>query len=358
MSKRKRPSIADVARLAKVSNGTVSNIFNQRRSTDDAIAIGVKKAAEKLGYEPNRAASLLRSGASRIVVAIVPDIQNPYFSAILAKLESLARHDGYDLIIGSSNDDESLEASRLSALLAWNPVGLIAIPCTDHFPGFGLIEDAGAHCIIVDRLGETVCADTVSIDNRGAGAAGANHLIDLGHTEIVVVATSLDIKNMRERIEGARVAAEARGIDNIEIVEAGTGREESSEKLSSFFQHSRKHTGVLAMTNWLTLAVLSSTIKCGLDIPNDVSLVGFDDYEWMLARKTPITAFSQPTDDIANVAWERLKARINGDTAAPSNTSLEGTLQVRQSTAPPGSPVSLATDITPGPLARSTDSDD
>ena len=308
----KKVSIHEVAKKARVSPATVSNVVNRRRSTDDAIGRRVLAAVKELGYQPHRAAANLRSGKASVVAVIMPEIENPFFMAIVSALEALACDAGYELIVASSNEDEETEASRMAAILAWRPVGVIAIPTVDVFHARKLIEASDTPYVVLDRTSEELYCDTVCVDNRGAGEAIVDHLAEIGCRDLMIVASSLKTLNMRERCDGTRNAAQAHGFRAVKIVEAGKDYMIASDLLRDKLDGADLPDAIVAMTNPLTLSTLSATTQLGIRIPGDLALVGFDDYEWMLARATPVTGVFQPVNQIAEAAWSCLTARIAG----------------------------------------------
>ncbi|NNK16622.1 MAG: LacI family DNA-binding transcriptional regulator [Sulfitobacter sp.] len=320
--------------MASVSPATVSNVMNGRRPDDDEIAQRVKKAAEVLGYSPTRAAANLRSGKVPIVAALVPEIDNPFFSSIVGNIEALAGENGYELIVASSSEDETTEASRLKAMLAWQPAGLFVIPTHDDFLSRKLVEESEVPYVVIDRMASTLFADVVSVDNRAAGRLAADHLLDVGCQNILIAASSLSIHNMTERCAGAQEIAWARGLrqDQVRIVEAGSCHPDATEVLSQYLSSDKRPDAILAMTNKLTLSAVSAIIANEVAIPRDLALVGFDDYEWMSARKTPITAVSQPIVQIVEAAWRQLSQRIEGDEGMPIPVTFECGLHERAST--------------------------
>ena len=145
-------SIKDVAQKAGVSAGTVSNVFSGRRTVRPELAARVRQAAEELGYLPDRAASQLRAGKAQVVAALVPDLNNPFFTGLLAAIEACLREEGFDLIVASANGAPAVERTRLSALLAWRPAGLVVVPCTDDFAGREVIARTAVPFVVVDRV--------------------------------------------------------------------------------------------------------------------------------------------------------------------------------------------------------------
>lgn len=329
---RKRSTIKDVATRAGVSIATVSNVFSGSKPVNAELRERVERAARDLSYQVDRAASQLRSGQTRVVGVLVPDLDDVFFTSLVSRLEVRAQEDGYDVIVASSRDDPALERSRLRTLLGWRPSGLVAVPCTDAVPEILAEEAHRLPIVLADRVvPEGAIADTVTIDNREAGEIAARHLVALGHRDIVVAASHLAFAPIRERVRGADAFVRQAGARPPTVVELGSNGERGAEHFANWLDRNARPTAVLALTNVTTLAVLSALAARRIDVPEQVSIIGFDDYPWMSARKTALTAIRQPVDEMAAVIWERLLARIGGDDAAPRAVELNTTLQVRDS---------------------------
>lgn len=327
-------SIHDVARAAGVSPATVSNVLGGRKAVTPALVSRVQEAARALDYRVDRVASQLRTGKTRVIAVLVPDLDNPFFTSIVAAVERCLREDDYDVIVASASGDEAIEESRLMAMLAWRPAGLIVLPCSDIFPKRLLIERAGVPYVVADRV-TLGLADTVSVDNEEAGSIGAKHLVDLGHRRILIASSVLKLGNIRERCRGATSLMRCHGLPAPEIVELGLDFETAWQRLSKRFERRVPPTAILALTNFTTLGVLATLADRRLAIPQQVSLIGFDDYAWMRARATPLTAIAQPVPALGKAIWERLRARIEGDRSPPQHVQLSCELKIRSSTAAP-----------------------
>ena len=192
--------------------------------------------------------------------------------------------------------------------------------------------------MIADRVTGNPNADTVSVDNEDAGALGAQHLIELGHRNILIAASSLGLANIRERCRGAIQISRSRGLLEPPIVELGLTIDAACRRLSDWFDRNPPPTAIQALTNFTTLSVLTTMAERGLRLPDHLSLIGFDDYAWMSARATPLTAIYQPVREIGRILWERLSARIKGDLSPAVHVRLPCELRVRASTAPIGTP--------------------
>ncbi|WNJ90932.1 LacI family DNA-binding transcriptional regulator [Bosea sp. 685] len=331
MSER-RVTIKDVAARAGVSIATVSNVFSGNKPVNADLQERVQKAARELSYQVDRAASQLRSGQAKVVGVLVPDLDDVFFTSLVSQLEVMAQKDGYDIIVASSRDDTGLEQSRLRTLLAWRPSGLIVVPCSDAVPAGLEGEFVRLPMVFADRVPpEGSIVDTVAIDNREAGEIAARHLLELGHRDIVVAASNLAISPIRERVRGASGLIRARLGADPTVIELGSNAERGTEAFVHWLERHKRPSAVIALTNVITLSTLSALARLRIDIPDPVSVVGFDDYPWMSARKTGLTAIRQPIAEIAAAAWERLRGRMSGDASPPLGSVLQTSLQVRDS---------------------------
>jgi LacI family transcriptional regulator len=328
----KRVTIKDVAARAGVSIATVSNVFSGNKPVNAELQRRVKKAVRELGYQVDRAASQLRSGQTKVVGVLVPDLDDVFFTSLVSELEVMAQRDGYDILVASSRDDTTLEQSRLRTLLAWRPAGLIAVPCSDVVPSVLEREVGRLPMVFADRVSPAgVPVDTVTADNRDAAEIAARYLLAQGHKDIVLAASSLAIFPIRERVRGASELIRAEIDRDPAVVELGSNAERGAEVLAHWLERHARPSAVIALTNVTTLSTLMALARLRLDIPEPVSLIGFDDYPWMSARKTGLTAIRQPIKDMAAGAWEQLRKRMAGDESAPRHMVLKTSLQVRDS---------------------------
>ena len=331
----KSSSISDVAKLAGVSPATVSNVLTGRKPVSPKLAKKVEVAVKTLDYRADPLASMLRSGDARIVAVLVPDLDNPFFTSIVSAVEQCLGKDSFEVIVASSHGDETVERSKLKAILAWRPAGLIVIPCSDEFSSRDLIEASETPYVIADRVTESLNADTVSLDNEEAGRLVARHLVNLGHKSILIAASSLSLANIRQRCSGTSEVLRSHGLPDPAIIELGLDIEAGSRNLSEWFNRHSPPTAIQALTNFTTLTVLATIAERGLRAPRDISLIGFDDYTWMRARATPLTAIAQPVREMGRIIWERLSARIKGDDSPAKHVLLACELKLRDSTSAP-----------------------
>ncbi len=324
------PSIKQVADAAGVSIATVSNVFSGKKAVTPELAEHVRAVAKKVGYRVNRAASNLRTGRSRIITMLVPALSDPFFISLVTELERRAQVDGYDIIVANAQDDLEVERRRIAALLSWQPAGMVIVPCTDKMPDQLLEVRNELPIVVADRGADAEGFDTVRIDNADAAGIAAKHLVELGHRNVLIVASNLSLEPIRERCRGARERVEAVG-GTAETVEVGPDPQKGAEELARWLDRNALPSAILGVTDMTTLSILTCLAERKYEIGEDVSVVGFDDYPWMSARRTPITAVQQPIDEIAESIWTTLKKRLEGETGAPVAEVLQCDLKVRAS---------------------------
>lgn len=326
-------TIRDVARRAGVSVATVSNVLNGQKKVRSTSYERVTEAATALNYRADPAAAWLRTGRSRVVAAVTPNLENPFFTSVIAAVERLCQRDGYELIVASSDGLAEVEAARIQGLLQWRPAAFFVLPCGDTLAERDRLADAHVPLVVADRrLADGDC-DFVELDNRQAGALAARHLCGLGHRDIAVFATSLRVGNIRERFEGVSAAIAEAGGPPPRLFETEDVREENSRLTLSPGQLAGA-TAAIALTNFTTLQLLGGLARAGIRVPRDISLVGFDDLVWMNVTAPSITAIRQPVAEMGAAIWRRLRARIDGKDEPATHEKHPGELIVRESTAP------------------------
>jgi LacI family transcriptional regulator len=329
-----RPKIGDVAARARVSPGTVSNVLTGRRRVDPELAERVRAAVDELGYVRHEAASQLRSSRTTVIGAVVPDLPDSFCATFVGKVEELARASGYRTLVAGSGEDADEELAQVQALAAWRPAGVLIIPTDDRFRGGKFLATAGIPVVAVDRVKDGMTVDSIGLDNALEGARAAAHLADLGHKRILVVASTLSLHNIGQRAVGAKAALEGRA--EVEVIQGIDGEPHVASIAAAVSRRLDRRplpTAVLALTNQATLGAVRAVKERGLEIPWDVSLVGFDDNEWMQMMSPALTAVRQPVEALARSAWSRLVARLRGDAAPPVHLRLAGSLELRGSVA-------------------------
>lgn len=330
----------DVARSAAVSPATVSNVLTGRRHVDPDLADRVRLIVDELGYQRDVAASALRSAKRTVVGAVVPELSNPFFAEMVDRLEREARAAGRRLLIATSGGDPAEETRQVEALIAWRPAGVIAVPCDGTFPARFALERDGIPFVILDRpLEDGANFDSVGVDNVAAAREGAQRLLAVGHRRLLLVASATSISNIRERLAGVGDALAAVPGAQAELIEAGFEVDAIARAVASRLLRRPLPTAIFTLNNVLTLGTLKAAAATGVAIPDQVSLLGFDDYDWMEVFRPPLSAIHQPVAEMAHAAWERLAvltgAMPMGEAPTTCHVRLPCRLVWRESAAPP-----------------------
>lgn len=331
-------SIRDVAKRAGVSIATVSHVLNGSRKVSPELKEAVLRAVEETGYLPNVLAKSLREQRTRTLGMVVPDIGNPFFSALIQAFEAFARDRGYRVIVGSSEEDETLEEEAVRNFVARQVEGIALVP-TQNSPGYLAYFPRQVPFVILDRLSRGIEIDAVGAENEVAAYRATRLLLELGHRSILVPASDLRLANIQERLQGYQRALEEWGLvmDPSLLLECGRGPlEEVRKRLAEAIQ-SLQPTAVFPVTNRLTLATLRATRELGLRVPQNLSVIGFDDFEWSHLLDPPLTAVAQPVEAMGQEACRILLQRVSGLSGqGVFQVQLPCTLEVRGSVLPLG----------------------
>jgi LacI family transcriptional regulator len=325
------PTIRDVARLAGVSVATVSNVLNGGRPVRPEVRAVVLSAVRELGYIPNRLARGLRSRRSQTLGLIVPDITNPFFSGLVKAIEHSARAEGYQVLLSSSEEDARIEYDL--ALASRQVDGMIVIPTQDS-PRYLLRLSEKTPVVLLDRIGGEDCLDRVGIDNIQAAHHGTQYLISQGHRRIMLLISTLELANIRERVEGYRQALAEAGLplDPRLVVPCGRGADTAQVVAGVITKY--QPSAIFAATNRLSLVAVQAIRELGLAFPQQISLLGFDDFEWSTLLQPYLSAVKQPLEQMGRTACDLLLERLAGMRSEPKRVLLPYTLAIRQSVAP------------------------
>lgn len=321
------PSMRMVADAANVSVATVSNVLNGKPSVAAEIVERVRSAVDELGYVRDGRAARLRSGKSRLVGVIVPDLTNPMFASFVSTLEHVARLDQYDLVVVSSSNDPSEESQRLSKIQEWRPAGLIILPC-DGALADRLPRRLGVPVVVADRIPDDRSFDLVAVDNAEAAGTLARHMAEQGLRTCMVIGTDLRISNVRERWEGAQAGA---GNMRLDLHQVGFENHAPPSVADALLAADRPDA-VFCLDHETTLAVYRLMSEIGLRVGADVALASFDELEWMHLVAPGLTSVRQPVEKMARSSWEILRRRIAGDESPPQPQRLTCSVTYRGST--------------------------
>ncbi len=330
-------TIRDVARRAGVSTTTVSHVINRTRKVDAITAARVEAAIGELGYRPNAVARSMRRGRTHTVGVILPDIANPFFGDLARWLEDALFEAGYSAIICNSDGDERKETRYLDVLLSKKVDGLLLIAASQPSEQLRHLVDTGPPTIVVDRELDDLPVSQVMVANEDGGYLAGRHLAELGHRVIGVIAGPGGLGTSAKRLDGFRSAVADAGIAiDGNLVERGDFRAAGGRAaMETLLALRPRPSAVFAENDLMALGALSAAHAAGLEIPADLSVVGFDGIAFGADVTPPLTTVVQSTSAIAATAVELLLDQLADDRVLPRQVELPVALEVRGSCAPP-----------------------
>lgn len=331
---RKKPAtIRQVAEMAGVSIATVSRVLAGADVVSDELAERVQNAARLLDYHPNHIARSFRTQKTRLVALVVSDIENPFFTSIVRGIEKNLRAAGYSLLLTNSDEDEQIEWEHLQNLRAEGVAGVIIAPTSRDFAKYeGLIE-SGMALVAIDRVPSNLKIDRVTVNNIDGSRYAVQHLIAQGHQKIGFIAGPQRISTAFEREIGYEQEMRAAGLTiQPEWIQPGDYRRESGfTAMQNILAMTDRPTAVISANNLMTLGALQAIYECGVRIPDQMALVGFDDMVWASSLNPPLTAIAQPALELGNVAAQLLLERLKYPDRPFRHVMLDTELVVRTS---------------------------
>lgn len=335
-----RYTMRDVARLAGVSVGSVSAVINEKGSASAKLRERVRAAMEALDYQPDHVARSLKVRRTHTVGMVVPDISNPFFTELMLGAEAAARAQRYSIILCNSSEDPALERQCLNALFSRRVDGVILAPADLHHAQDRLTARRFP-IVLVDRVPPHFKGLAVIANNVDAAYDGTRHLIELGHERIAIITGRLDLSNGIDRLEGFRKAMQEAHLPiRNEYMQPGDFQLQSGYLRGlKLLGLDEPPTAIFCCNNKLTLGLMRALSERGVSCPEQVSVLGFDDFDWAASFRPRLTTIAQPTLEMGRRAMELLLRKIESpESLLPeerSPISLQATLQVRDSTASP-----------------------
>lgn len=327
-------SIREVAQLAGVSVGTVSNVLNRPDAVSNATIDRVRAAIDELGYVRNDAARQLRAGRSSTVGLVVLDASNPFFTDLARGAEDAAAEREVSVLLGNSDERPEREDAYLSLFEEQRVRGVLLSPVSETLATAQRLRDHGTPVVLVDRTAPGSDFSSVAVDDVRGGYIAAHHLLEQGRRRIAFVGGG-SLRQVEDRYAGARRAvAEVPGAaieriptDQLTVL---AGREAGA----TLVERADRPDAVFAANDLLAVGVMQALVMIAdLKIPEDVALIGYDDIDFAASTVVPLSSIRQPAHLIGSRALELLEALVDDPTRAPETIEFEPELVVRASTA-------------------------
>lgn len=325
--------IKDVASMAHVSSATVSRVLANKPYIREEIRQRVLQAVETLGYQPNRVARTLRVQSSQIIGLIISDIQNPFFTALVRAVEDQAYAHQYAVFLCNSDENFDKESLYIDLLMAERVAGVIIVPTNENAGSINKLYKANIPLVVVDRQIRDLDLDTVSIDNVKAAHDLVAHLVENGHQRIGAILASPEITTGYERFQGYMAALNEQGIQfDPSLVRTGLPREVLGRQfVDELLSLPTPPTALFTGNNLLTVGALHGIKDRGLKIPDDLSLVAFDDMEWYSVISPTLTAVAQPIYEMGWAAADLILKRIDNPNKPIEKVIYKPELRIRES---------------------------
>jgi LacI family transcriptional regulator len=299
-------SLRDVAKAAKVSVGTVSNVLNRSEVVAPKTLARVQATIKELGFVPNGFARNLRSGQSRTLGLIVPDVSNPFFTEVARGVEDAASKRDYAVFLCNSDESATKEERYVNVLIQQQVRGVLITPADMKSDRLDVMRDRGIAVALLDReiKGRKQCS--VSVDDVHGGQIAIEYLAGLGHKNIVWVCGPESIPQVADRGAGVAKAAKVAGskIETIRVsLMNATNGEEAARKI---LELDVLPTAIFCANDLLALGVMRALLASKVRIPEQVSVLGYDNIEFAPSAAVPLSSIAQPSYQMGVTAADLL----------------------------------------------------
>ena len=333
-----RATIADVAARSGVSTATVSRVLSGAVPAREATRERVLSAARDLDYRPSGVARALKRAETRTIGLLITDIGNPFFPQIVRAVEDEAHARGLGVVLCNASDDPSRELAYLELLLERRVDGLIVASARTTRRLATLLESVPMPVVLVNAATRGSSLPGITTAHRRGARLAAEHLLALGHRRIAHISAPFrHAAAARLRLAGVTDALVAAGIDpsSLLVVDGDEHVEGGARAMEVLLSERDVPSGVLCYNDLTAVGAVRGARAAGLRVPQDISIVGFDDIELASWTDPPLTTVRQPTEAMGRWAVERLIAALGRGAGGDEHVTLEPALVVRGSSGPP-----------------------
>lgn len=329
----------DVARVAGVSQSTVSHVVNGTRAIAPATQEAVLRAIEETGYVHDEVARAMRSRRTGTIGVATSAISNIWFGEVVSALEQAAADQRRLVMLVDTHDEPEREYQVVRTFVARRVDGVVLAPSADPTRSLALLREREIPVVLLDRFVEdALCpgpCDMVGVENEEPTAGLVDVLVEAGHRRIGFVSGLRGLSTTEERLAGYRAGLARHGIGEELVVEGESGEEGARRAAGDLLDRADRPSAVVSGNNAMTVGVLRAAHERGLRVPEDLSLVGFDDLPWADAFAPRLTVVAQPVVALGARAMQMLHERLEDPALPARRERLAPTLLVRKSVAPP-----------------------
>jgi len=308
------PNLIDIARRAGVAPITVSRVINNSGYVSQSTRERVEAAVKELGYVPNTIARGLRSKRTHTLALIVTDITNPYFTSMARGVEDVAGASNYTVIYCNTDESETKEEKYANMLAQRQVDGVLLVPSCGNAKTIKFLEANDINVVVLDRRISGVRSDIVCSDSVNGANRLVKLLIGLGHKRIAIVTGPKDVSTSVDRVIGYQQALAEAGLSENGMIYYGAFNERSGYELTNqAMTQVQKPTAIFGANNYIAMGIIKALYDLKLDIPGDVSVVGFDDLPESIFMKPFLTVARQRAYEMGQLATELLLKRVSGE---------------------------------------------
>lgn len=321
-------NIRKVAEVAGVSISTVSRVINNPDSVSEKLRKRVLKAIEELEYQPNQIARSLRTGSSKMIGFIIPDITNPAFLLMVKGAEDFLKKKSYSFIVCGTDHSIREETKLLRALISQNVEGII-MTCSGgrNSELLRVLNKCGGKLVFMDRRYEDMDFPYIGVDNVGGVEKMTDYLIETGHRSFAYLSGERNTSSARERLRGFVNSVKKHGIEDFQIL-YGEFTFESGYKLTKKLK--KIPEAIIGGNDLVALGAIEALSEMGYEVPDDVSVVGFDDMFYSKYSKPSLTTVKQPIYQMGQEAGKILWKLLNGQSVKQKEIILQTEVVLRE----------------------------
>lgn len=327
-------NIVDIAKKAGVSISTVSRVLNGKAEEfriSEKSQQKIRDTARKLNYVPNQFAANLKSGKSNTIALLIPSLTNPFFADIASDINAEVRNRGYITIIGDSDENKDIENEELLQMRSRNIEGLVIAPCNQNWQSLKKLSDQGLPIVCIDRYFENLDIPYVSTDNYEGAVMATRHLLEHGHKNIACIQGVAESVPNRLRIQGYNDAMLSAGISGSKILGDEFTVQNGYKEMKLLLQQRDRPTAIFALSNTIAIGCIKAIREENLSIPEDISLITFDDHPFLDYLATPLTCVTQPTREMCRIAIKYLFFMLQNKEVKPRQVLLKPEVKYRKS---------------------------
>lgn len=330
------PTMRDVARHANVSIATVSHVINDSRPVSDELRQRVQQAMAELGYHRNTVARALRSKQSLTIGVIVPDSTNPFFAEVTRGIEDVSLANDYSAIICDSRSELAREIMHTNNLLTKQVDGIIYVAGGAGSDHISTLAERELPVVLIERDPQELAVDAVLISNYEGAQMAVQHLLDLGHQRVACITGPSQLTLRGERLGGfVDTLVQRYDLPDEYIAEGGFSCESGYVQCQRLLKLPTPPTAIFCFNDLMAIGALRAAHEAGVTVPDELSIVGFDDVFLTAYVVPPLTTIRLPIHEMGSQAMELILDRIAAPTAPPNHRQLPIELVIRASTAPP-----------------------